>query len=66
MAFRDPFALSGLMIGRITARSVSHAGNVPGTVLHVTYSERKDRIRIISARQATKHEQDDHYRENTV
>ena len=35
-----------------------------GTVVHVTYSERGHRIRIISARQAEKHEQEDYYREN--
>ncbi len=35
-----------------------------GAVLHVTYSERGDRIRIISARQAEEHEQDDYDREN--
>ena len=37
-----------------------------GIVIHVTYSERGTRIRIISARQAEKHEQDDYYRENSV
>ena len=37
-----------------------------GTVIHVTYSERSGRIRIISARQAEKHEQDYYYRENSV
>ena len=35
-----------------------------GTILHITYAERGGRIRIISARQAEKHEQDDYYREN--
>ena len=35
-----------------------------GAVVHVTYSERGHRIRIISARQAEKHEQEDYYREN--
>jgi uncharacterized DUF497 family protein len=35
-----------------------------GEILHVTYTERADRIRIISARRATKHEQDDYYRQN--
>ena len=37
-----------------------------GIVIHVTYSERDDRIRIVSARQAEKHEQDYYYRENSV
>lgn len=35
-----------------------------GVLLHVTYTLRGDRIRIISARRATKHEQDDYYRQN--
>ena len=33
--------------------------------LVVTYTERIDRIRIISARRAQRHEQDDYYRENS-
>jgi uncharacterized DUF497 family protein len=32
--------------------------------LHVTYTERDERTRIISARRATRHEQDHYYREN--
>ncbi len=35
-----------------------------GVILHVTYAERGDRIRIISARRATKHEQEHYYRQN--
>jgi len=33
-------------------------------ILHVTYTERGEHIWIISARRATRHEQDDYYREN--
>lgn len=40
-------------------------GMADGVILHVTYTERGDRIRIISARRAEKHEQDDYYRENS-
>lgn len=36
-----------------------------GVILHVTYTERGEHIWIISARRATRHEQDDYYRENT-
>jgi uncharacterized DUF497 family protein len=36
-----------------------------GVILHVTYTERRDHIGIISARQAEKHEQEDYYRENS-
>jgi len=35
-----------------------------GVILHVTYTERGDPTWIISARRATRHEQDDYYREN--
>jgi uncharacterized DUF497 family protein len=35
-----------------------------GVILHVTYTERRDRIRIIFARRATKDEQDDYFRQN--
>ena len=33
-------------------------------VLFVAYTERSERIRIISARRATKHEQDHYFRQN--
>jgi uncharacterized DUF497 family protein len=35
-----------------------------GVILHVTYTERSDRIRLISARRAEKHEQDHYYSQN--
>jgi len=41
-------------------------GMCDGVILHVTYSERGERIRIISARRADRHEQDDYYRENSI
>ena len=33
-------------------------------LLFVAYTEREDRIRIISARRVTQHEQDDYFRQN--
>ena len=33
-------------------------------LLFVAYTEREDRVRIISARRVTQHEQDDYYRQN--
>ena len=33
-------------------------------LLFVAYTEREERIRIISARRATKHEQDDYFRQD--
>jgi uncharacterized DUF497 family protein len=35
---------------------------VQGVLLTVVYTERGDRIRIISARKATRHEQEEYYR----
>ena len=37
---------------------------VEGTILFVVYTERLDRKRIISAREATKMEQDTHFKQN--
>ncbi len=39
-------------------------GMCDGVILHVTYTARGERIRIISARRLERHEQDDDYREN--
>ena len=39
-------------------------GMVEATLLFVAYTERDDRVPIISARRATKHEQDDYYQQN--
>jgi uncharacterized DUF497 family protein len=64
-AFRDRFAVE-----RFDDREdygeerINLLGICEGVILHVTYRERGDRIRIISARRAAKHEQDDYYREN--
>jgi hypothetical protein len=44
---------------------VNLLGMCEGIVLHVTYTERGERRRIISARRATRHEQDHYYRENS-
>lgn len=44
---------------------ISLLGMCDEILLHVTYTERGDRIRIISARRAEKHEQDHYYRENS-
>jgi uncharacterized protein len=64
-AFRDRFAVE-----RFDDREdygeerINLLGMSEGVILQVTYTERDDRIRIISARRATRHEQDDYYREN--
>jgi len=40
-------------------------GICKGEILQVTYTERGERIRMISARRAEKHEQEYYYRENS-
>lgn len=40
-------------------------GMAAGRLLFVAYTEREDRIRIISARKALKHEQQEYLRQNT-
>ena len=65
-AFLDPFALD-----QVDAREdygeerFNLIGRCDGVVIHVTYTERAERIRIISARRATRHEQEDYYRANS-
>jgi uncharacterized DUF497 family protein len=39
-------------------------GMSEGTLLFVAYTLRETRIRLISARRATRHEQDDYYQQN--
>jgi uncharacterized DUF497 family protein len=66
-AFRDPFGVE-----RIDAREnygeerINLVGMCDGVLIHVTYTERGERLRLISARRAVKHEQDHYYRENSV
>jgi uncharacterized DUF497 family protein len=65
-AFTDPFGVE-----RIDDREdygeerIQLVGMCEGVLLHVTYTERGERIRLISARRAERHEQDDYYRENS-
>lgn len=41
-------------------------GFCDGVILHVTYTERGDKIRLISARRATRREQDYYYSQNAI
>lgn len=65
LAFRDPFAVEWIDLreayGEERVILLGMAGN---NVLTVVYMEREERIRIISARRATKNEQDLYYRQN--
>ena len=65
LVFADAFA-----IGECDDRSIhgeerfTMVGMVEGVLLFVAYTERDDRVRIISARRATKHERDDYLQQN--
>jgi uncharacterized protein len=66
-AFRDLFAVEQ-MDGRkdYGEDRINLVGMCDGALIHVTHTERGERIRLISARRAEKHEQDDYYRENSL
>jgi uncharacterized protein len=65
LVFADAWA-----VGRIDDREnygedrFTIVGMVERTLLFVAYTERVDRVRIISARRATRHEQDDYFQES--
>ena len=64
--FKDAFAVEGLDdredYGEERFAIIGMAGS---TLLYVVYAHRGLRLRLISARRATKHEQDDYYQQNT-
>ncbi len=64
--FRDPFAVERLDDREDYGeqRFVIIGMGEGHVVLFVAYTEREERIRIISARRATQHEQDDYFRQN--
>jgi uncharacterized protein len=66
LAFADVFAVSEIddRFNYDEERSIV-TGMVAGTLLFVAFTERGDRVRIIMARRATKHEQDDYYQQNS-
>jgi uncharacterized protein len=64
--FQDPFAVDFLddreRHGEVRFMIIGMAeGKI---LLFVAYTEREERIRIISARRATQYEQDDYYQQN--
>ena len=64
-AFRDPFAVEWLDRREAYGEErIILLGMSGDQLLTVVYTEREDRVRIISARRATKYEQDDYYRQN--
>jgi uncharacterized DUF497 family protein len=65
LAFRDTFAVEW-MDDRADYGEERHIllGRVGSQLLYVVYTERGPNIRIISARRATRHEQDIYFRQN--
>jgi len=65
--FLDPFAIERIDNREDYGEERIHLiGMCSGIILHVTYTERDQRFRIISARRAEKHEREDYYRENSL
>jgi uncharacterized DUF497 family protein len=65
-SFSDHFAVEWIDDrGNYGEERFNLLGICEGVILHVTYTERGERIRIISARRAQKHEQEYYYRENS-
>jgi uncharacterized DUF497 family protein len=64
--FKDPFAIEFLddREDRDEERFVIIGVAEGKVLLFVAYTERQERIRIISARRATQHEQDDYFQQN--
>ena len=64
-AVRDHFAIEAIDDREDYGEErVNLIGMCEDVLLHVTYTERGERLRIISARRAEKHEQDNYYRAN--
>lgn len=65
LAFRDLFAVEWIDSRQDHGEErVILLGASDGRILTVVYTERSERVRIISARRATKHEEDLYYRQN--
>jgi uncharacterized DUF497 family protein len=63
--FGDPFAIESIDDREAYGEErMNLLGMCGGVILNVTYTERSGRTRIISARRAERHEQDDYYRQN--
>jgi uncharacterized protein len=64
-AMRDPFAIEWLDTREAYGEErVVLVGMSQGELLTVVYTQRGERVRMISARKAGKHEQDDYFRQN--
>lgn len=65
LAFRDPFGVEWIDLRESYGEErIILLGMTSKQILTVVYTERDERIRIISARRATRNEQDHYYRQN--
>jgi uncharacterized protein len=65
LAIGDHFAVEHLDLREAYGEErIILTGMSQGQLLTVVYTERGERTRIISARKATRHEQNDYYRQN--
>jgi len=65
LAFRDPFAVEWIDLREAYGEEqIILLGMSSNQVLTVVYTERSERIRIISARRPTKNEEEHYHREN--
>jgi uncharacterized DUF497 family protein len=65
LVFKDPFAIERLDDREDYGEDrFILIGIADGALLTVVHTERNGRIRIISARQVTRHEQDDYFAQN--
>jgi len=65
LVFEDPFAIERLDDREDYGEDrFILIGLAEGVLLTVVHTERNGRVRIISARQATRHEQDDYFAQN--
>jgi len=66
-AVADPFAVEMIDDREDYGEErINLLGMCDGVLLHVTYTQRRERLRIISVRRAVRHEQDEYYRENSA
>ena len=64
--FSDPFGVDGADQRQDYGEDRFTAiGMIEGTLFFVAYAQRDGRIRIITTRRATKHEQDDYFQQNS-
>lgn len=63
--FDDAFAVEGIDDSEVYGEHrFTTIGMVEGVLLYVVYTERGARVRLISARRATRYEQDDYYQQS--